>query len=117
MHNKAAAGVVVSLVFASSSVAQRLTRSLTASAALVSGCTALVLSAVLIAVALDTESVPTFVVAAVVAGIGQGMSFNKGHGAVVDSAPSGQSGEISSAYFVVAYVGVSLPVVGLGFAA
>jgi uncharacterized membrane protein len=57
------------------------------------------------------------VAAALVAGTGQGISFSRGLAAVVERTPVDRRAEVSSSYFVIAYVGISLPVVGLGFAA
>ena len=60
---------------------------------------------------------PGLLVAAVVAGVGQGISFSRGLAAVVEGTATERRAEVSSTYFVVAYVAISLPVVSLGFAA
>jgi hypothetical protein len=52
-----------------------------------------------------------------VAGIGQGISFSRGLAAVAERTPADRRAEVSSTYFVVAYVAISLPVVGEGVAA
>jgi F0F1-type ATP synthase membrane subunit c/vacuolar-type H+-ATPase subunit K len=57
------------------------------------------------------------VAAAVVTGVGQGISFSRGLAAVAERTPPGRRAEVSSTYFVVAYVALSLPVVGAGLAA
>ena len=54
---------------------------------------------------------------AVVAGIGQGISFSRGLAAVAEQTPPERRGEVSSTYFVVAYVAIALPVIGEGLAA
>ncbi len=59
----------------------------------------------------------TLLVGAAVAGVGQGMSFGRGLAAVAELAPADRRAEVSSTYFVVAYVAISLPVVGVGVAA
>ena len=51
------------------------------------------------------------------AGIGQGISFSRGLADIVELAPADRRAEVSSTYFVVAYVALSLPVVGEGLAA
>ncbi|MFD6224389.1 MFS transporter [Nocardia asteroides] len=117
IHNKAIAGVLVSTLLLASATAQIAARRLPAHAALLLGCAGLALSAVLIGVALSTESLPTLIAAAISGGIGQGTSFSKGLGAVVQAAPASRRGEIASSYFVVAYLAISIPVVGVGFAA
>ncbi|MFQ6397384.1 MFS transporter [Nocardia sp. KC 131] len=117
IHNKAIAGVLVSALFLASAVAQIAARRLPARAALLVGCTGLALSAVLIGLALGTESLPMLIAAAVSGGVGQGTSFSKGLSAVVQAAPVSRRGEIASSYFVVAYLAISVPVVGVGLAA
>ena len=52
-----------------------------------------------------------------VAGVGQGISFSRGLAAVAERTPADRRAEVSSTYFVVAYVAISLPVVGEGLAA
>ncbi|MGW4327952.1 MFS transporter, partial [Nocardia sp. NPDC004573] len=81
------------------------------------GCAALILSAALLATALSTRSVVVLTAAALMTGLGHGASFGKGLGAVVEAAPQSQRGEIASAYFVVAYFAISVPILGVGFAA
>ena len=51
------------------------------------------------------------------AGAGQGISFSRGLAAVAELTPPERRAEVSSTYFVVAYVAISLPVVSEGFAA
>jgi MFS family permease len=72
---------------------------------------------VILAVALHFSSLAGLIAAAVVSGIGQGISFSRGLAAVAERTPPGRRAEVSSTYFVVAYVAISLPVVGEGLAA
>jgi MFS family permease len=81
------------------------------------GCAFLVLAMVILALALQFPSMIGLIAAAVVAGIGQGISFSRGLAAVVEHTPEDRRAEVSSSYFVIAYIGISLPVVGLGLAA
>jgi MFS family permease len=57
------------------------------------------------------------IAAALVSGIGQGISFSRGLAAVVEKTPPDRRAEVSSAYFVVAYVALSVPVVSEGLVA
>jgi len=57
------------------------------------------------------------IAAAIVSGIGQGISFSRGLAAVAERTPPVRRAEVSSTYFVVAYVALSLPVIGEGLAA
>lgn len=117
IHDKAIVGLLVSAAFAASAGTQAFTRTLPASKAMILGCAALILSAALLATALCTRSVVVLTAAALMTGLGHGASFGKGLGAVVEAAPQSQRGEIASAYFVVAYFAISVPILGVGFAA
>ena len=81
------------------------------------GCAILVVGMAILAVALQLSSLIGLIAAAVVAGIGQGISFSRGLAAVAERTPADRRAEVSSTYFVVAYVAISLPVVGEGLAA
>jgi len=110
----AAAGAVTALVFASSVVAQAATLDLSARTALPLGCAALVAGMGVLVVALELASLPLFLVATVVLGAGHGTSFRAGIASVARAAPAPRRGEVTSTLFVVLYVGISLPVVGVG---
>jgi MFS family permease len=114
--NHAVAGVVASSIFIASAVAQLTARRIPARRAIAVGCAILVAGMVILAIALHTASLPALLAAAVVAGVGQGISFSRGLAAVAELAPADRRAEVSSTYFVVAYVAISVPVVGEGFA-
>ena len=116
IDNHAVAGVVASSIFVASAIAQLSARRIPPRRAVAIGCAILVVGMVILAVALHFSSLPLLVAAAVVAGIGQGISFSRGLAAVAELAPADRRAEVSSTYFVVAYVAISLPVVGEGFA-
>jgi MFS family permease len=115
--NHAVAGVVASSIFIASATAQLVGRRMAPPRAMALGCALLVLGMAILALALQFSSLAGLIAAALVAGIGQGISFSRGLGAVVESTPVDRRAEVSSSYFVIAYVGISLPVVGLGLAA
>ncbi|MDT5209686.1 MAG: hypothetical protein QOF67_2101, partial [Mycobacterium sp.] len=81
------------------------------------GCAILVAGMAILAVALQLSSLVGLIAAALVAGVGQGISFSRGLAAVAERTPADRRAEVSSTYFVVAYVAISLPVVGEGVAA
>ena len=54
------------------------------------------------------------VAGAVIAGFGQGASFRAGLQAVTGAAPAERRSEVSSSYFLVLYVAISIPVIGVG---
>jgi len=114
--NHAVAGVIAGSLFGASAVAQVLSRRVPPRRAVAIGCAILVAGMLILAVALHESSLVGLVAAAVVAGIGQGVSFSRGLASVAELAPEDRRAEVSSTYFVVAYVAISLPVVGEGFA-
>lgn len=117
VDNHAVGGAVSGSIFLSSAVAQLVGRRIPATRAVALGCAILVAGMVILAVALSLSSLPGIIAAAVVAGIGQGISFSRGLAAVVEQVPDRRRGEVSSTYFVVGYVAIALPVVGVGLAA
>ena len=77
----------------------------------------IVVGMLILAAALHASSLPLLILGALVAGAGQGMSFGRGLAAVAERTPPDRRAEVSSTYFVVAYVAISLPVIGEGLAA
>ncbi|MFD9031368.1 MFS transporter [Streptomyces sp. NPDC059567] len=112
--NLAVSGVVVFSVFLASTVGQSLTGKLPVSAALPLGCLVLVLGLLLVGASLWAEALPLLVAGAACGGLGQGLSFRAGLTAVGDAAPPAHRAATISSFFVVAYTGISLPVVGVG---
>lgn len=117
VSNHAVAGAMASSIFAASAVAQLVGRRINPAKAVAAGCAILAAGMVILAVALQYSSLAGLLIAAVVAGAGQGINFSRGLAAVVEGTPTERRAEVSSTYFVVAYVAISLPVVSLGFAA
>ncbi|MBL7489579.1 MFS transporter [Frankia sp. AgB1.9] len=113
-HDPLVTGLVVAAVFAASAAGQALARRTGPAAGLWLGCGTLLAGLVAVALALVFASLPLLVVAGVVTGAGQGLSFAAGLGALLAAAPPAARGETSSAFFVVAYVAISVPVVGIG---
>ena len=117
IDNHALAGAIVASIFAASVVTQIFAVRIPATRAIAWGCAVLVLAMVILAVALHISSLPGLLATAVVAGIGQGLAFGRGLAAVAERTPPERRAEVSSTYFVVAYLGISLPVIGEGLAA
>jgi MFS family permease len=115
--NHAVAGAVAGSIFVASAVVQAPARRIPPRRAVAVGCALLVVGALLIAAALHFSSLSGLLVAAAIAGAGQGLSFSRGLADVVENTPADRRAEVSSTYFVVAYVGLSLPVLGEGLAA
>jgi predicted MFS family arabinose efflux permease len=117
VHNAAAVGAVVFAVFASSTLGQLALERVPGPRGLVVGCTGLVLGMGVLAVGLALESLVLLVVGGCVAGFGQGLSFRSGLGAVNQQCPADQRAAVASTFFVIAYIAISLPVVGVGLLA
>jgi MFS family permease len=115
--NHAVAGAIVCSIFAASAVAQWASGRIDANRAMAWGCSVLVIGMLIIAASLHFSNVWLLIAGAVIAGVGQGVSFSRGLAAVADQTPPQRRAEVSSTYFVVAYVAISLPVIGEGLAA
>lgn len=113
-HNRAAVGVIVFLVFAASVAGQAATERLGLDLALQAGCAALIAGLVVLAISLPRHSLILLIVGAVIAGFGHGTSFRAGLGSVAAASPDDRRGEITSTLFLLLYIGISIPVVGVG---
>ncbi|WP_374064247.1 MFS transporter [Streptomyces himalayensis] len=114
VHNLAVSGAVVFSVFCASTVGQLLMSRVSARRALPVGCLVLVAGLLLVGVSLLLASLPFLLVGAVAGGIGQGLAFRAGLTVVSTAAPETRRGATISAFFVVAYGGISVPVIGVG---
>jgi MFS family permease len=112
VRSHATVGVVVAGVFASSMAGQTLLQRAAGSKALPIGCFALAAGMSLVALALIVESLALLIAGGVVAALGQGLSFRAGLTAVNDASPPERRAEVASSFFVIAYVAISVPVVG-----
>ena len=113
----ALAGFITGSVFAASAVAQIFAVRFAPWRAVALGCALLVVGMAALAGALHFSSLLGLVAAAVVAGCGQGISFSRGLAAVVERTPAQCRAGVGSAYFVVCYTSLALPVIGMGLAA
>lgn len=114
--NHAVAGLMSFLLLGASVLAQVLVRRADTDRTLDAGCALLALGVLLVAVSVARGSMTELVVGALVAGAGQGMTFSKGLAAVNARVEAHRRAGTTSSYFVVVYVAISLPVVGLGAA-
>jgi MFS family permease len=115
--NHALAGVIAGSIFGASAVAQIFGTRIAPQRAVAIGCAILTAGMGILVVALHYSSLTGLIAAAVVSGIGQGISFSRGLAAVAELTPAQRRAEVSSTYFVVAYIAISIPVIGEGFAA
>jgi MFS family permease len=116
VENHLVSGLVVFTLLGASTVGQIASSRLGLRPALLLGCAALVVGVLGVGAAIVVASLPLLVVGATVAGVGQGMSFRAGLGAVNAGTPPERRSEVASSFFLVLYVGISLPVIGEGLA-
>ncbi|HEX5172795.1 MAG TPA: MFS transporter [Gaiellaceae bacterium] len=113
-HSPALAGLLVFVLFLLSVAGQALVVRLPN--ALASGCALLVGGVALLAVSLAADSLPALFASAAVGGLGQGVVVGAGLAAIAERAPAERRGETASSFFVVLYLGLSLPVIAAGVA-
>jgi MFS family permease len=106
-------GLVVCAAFTASTAGQ-LALARVPGPALVVGSAGLIGGALIIAASLAASSLVLLILGALVAGAAQGLSFRAGLSAVNAQAPKDQRAAVASSFFVVAYVAISIPVIGVG---
>ena len=111
------AGGVVALLFAASAVAQVMLRVTPHLATLPIGCGTLIVGVALLTAAVLLPSLAFLIASAIVTGLGQGLVVGAGLPAVTSRTSAERRGEVASLYFVVCYVGLCLPVIGVGLLA
>lgn len=116
LTSPALAGVVVFSMFAGSAIGQVGLARFSGSAALPTGCVILILGLAGIAAALITGSLLSLIAGTVAIGVGQGICFKNGMAAITKQTPADRRAGAVSSFFVVAYVGISIPVVLVGLA-
>jgi MFS family permease len=117
VQNHAIVGLVVAAVFVASMVGQLMLSRVSAGLALPAGCTAMIAGMGLVALGVAAPSLAALVAGGVVAGFGQGLSFRAGLSAITEASPPDHRAEVASGFFVVAYVAISVPVLGVGVVA
>ncbi|MFG2577105.1 MFS transporter [Streptomyces sp. NPDC048481] len=110
----AVSGLVVALAFFASTGGQSAVGRVGVRRALPLGCAALLAGLALLAGALRWESPALVVLSALVGGAGQGLAFRAALSAVAGASPPEQRAAVISTLFVVAYTGISVPVIGVG---
>ena len=113
----ALAGLLVFILFGASIAGQVVVPRLSERRALLVGCALLLVGIGLFALSVGIESLAALLASAVVVGLGQGVVVGAGLAAINQRAPVERRGETASSFFVVMYVGLSLPVIGVGLLA
>lgn len=103
--------------FGTAAAAQVVLHTLTTRTARLAGRSLLLLALALIELGLGLSSLALFLAGTLIGGLGIGLAFMGSLAAVNQVAPPAQRAALVSAFFIAAYVGVSVPVVGVGLLA
>ncbi|MFF7729513.1 MFS transporter [Streptomyces sp. NPDC008001] len=112
-HSHLAVGLVAFSAFGSAGAAQLLAVRLAPRTGLVVGMTAVPLGLALIVTGLSAASLPVFLCGSLLGGAGAGTSFKSGLALVTAQASPDRVSELVSGFFVAAYLGLTVPVVGV----
>jgi MFS family permease len=113
----ALAGTVVFLVFAVSVCTQLAGSRLPSRPVILAGLAVFLAALALIVAGLSAASLPLFLAATVVSGVAVGAVFMGSLAVANRLAPAETRGQVISTYFVFAYVGLTVPVIAVGFGA
>ncbi len=113
-HSHQTAGVVSFLAFGAAAAAQTGASGFSTHRASLLGLAVVPIGLGLITAALPARSLALFVIGALTGGAGVGFAFRAAVVSITTHAPDERRGEVLSTFFVVAYVGLSVPVVGAG---
>jgi MFS family permease len=114
VSSRAVVGLVVFAVFAASTAGQVILQFIPERVAIPAGAGALIAGMGFLALGLAASSATLLVLGGVIAGFGQGLSFRAGLAAMNERSPAAERGGVASSFFVVMYVAISLPVIGVG---
>ena len=117
LDGAALSGEVVALLFAASTIAQLTLRWLPCRVAASLGLGIMVFGLAALVAAEIAASFALFIVAVLLDGIGQGMTFMGAVGEVNHAAPPDRRGQVVSSLYVFSFLGFALPVLGVGLAA
>ncbi|MFI2378632.1 MFS transporter [Streptomyces sp. NPDC018964] len=110
----AVSGLVVALAFFSSTGGQLAAGRAGPVRSLPLGCAGLLAGLALLAGALYGDLLALVVLSALTGGFGQGLAFRGALSAVSEASPPDRRAAVISTLFVVAYLGISVPVIGVG---
>ncbi|MDV9188861.1 MFS transporter [Streptomyces sp. SR27] len=117
VDNHAVSGLIVALAFFASVGGQLAVGRVGVERSLSLGCAVLFVGLAFLGGALYTDLLVFVVLAAAIGGAGQGLAFRAALSSVAAAAPADRRAAVISALFVVAYAGISIPVIGVGLLA
>lgn len=115
--NLALAGGVVAVMLGCAAAAQLPLRRLGTWRAQILGLGLLALGLAGILAAAQSRSLVVVLAATVVTGLGQGLAFGGSLGAVTRGVPAARRGDVLSSYYVLVYLGLAVPIIGIGVVA
>lgn len=110
-------GGAVALMLVCSSISQVVAYGKRALPVQVTGLWLLAVGLVLLAVAGSASSLSLLLIATMIAGVGQGLAFLGGITEINRVAPPDRRADVLSSFYVIIYLGVGVPVIGVGFLA
>jgi predicted MFS family arabinose efflux permease len=116
LSGPARSGEVVALLFGASAVAELFLRHLPTRTAVSTGLIGMIAGLAAIVAAELLTSMSLFLLGTLAAGLGQGLTLTGALAAVNLASPSGQRSEIISSLYVFNYLGLAVPVLGVGAA-
>jgi MFS family permease len=117
MSNSVLGGSVLLLLFVASTLAQLIFRGSPHRFSISGGLIILVVGLLVFLSSFPAQSLAMFFIGIIVMGIGQGLSFMGSAAMVTHISTPEKRSALSSAYYAIGYVGVGVPVIGLGIGA
>ncbi len=114
VHSPAWAGLLLGAAFAMAVLGQMIARLFEPARALTGGCVGLAVGVAALGLALQEEILASLVASSVLTGLAMGVIVGAGLGLLTAAAPPERRGQIASAYFLAAYIGLVVPVIGFG---
>src|ERR1700678_2619334 len=114
-HHPWIIGASVSLTFGAAVLTQLSIRGLRALLAIELGLAVLIAGLGVLTASLAIASYPLFLAGTVISGIAIGAAFSGGLATALSVAGPGERGRVSSLFYLIAYVGLTIPVIGAGF--
>ncbi|MBT0770650.1 MFS transporter [Kineosporia sp. J2-2] len=114
--SRALAGLIVFAVFGAAASAQTLTAALPAGLKMTAGLVAEVAGLLVLVAGAHAQSLALFLIGGVLAGVGAGVLFKAAVGTVVATAAPAKRGEALAGLFLIGYLGLIGPALGIGVA-
>lgn len=117
VQNLAITGGVVFVMLGSSSVVQLSLKGLAVRVSQVTGLILLVIGLAGVVAAVPAQSILLLVISTIITGAGQGLAFMGSMALISQVAPPQRRADVISSFYVVIYLGVGIPILGVGFGA